>query len=363
MSIEVHQVSKHFGDFRALDDVSLSIESGELLALLGPSGCGKTTLLRIIAGLESADAGSIRFDGADITHVHVRERRVGFVFQHYALFRHMTVADNVAFGLRVKPRGQRPSDAQIKARVKELLDRVQLDWLAGRYPAQLSGGQRQRVALARALAVDPRVLLLDEPFGALDAKVRKELRRWLRRLHDELHVTSIFVTHDQEEALEVADRVVVMNHGRIEQIGAPQEVWEHPATPFVYGFLGDVNQLHGRASAGQMHTAGGWQIAAPDVAGALDAEAMAFVRPSDLAVAPYAAHAPGLPARLDRALIVGPLARLELTPLEQPGQILEAHLPAAEYRGLGLQDGATVLLSPRKARVFLQTADDPAAMI
>jgi sulfate transport system ATP-binding protein len=363
ISIEVRQVSKHFGDFRALDQVSLNVESGELIALLGPSGCGKTTLLRIIAGLESAGAGSILFDGKDTTHVHVRERQVGFVFQHYALFRHMTVADNVAFGLRVKPRRERPSDAQINAKVKELLHMVQLDWLADRYPAQLSGGQRQRIALERALAVEPKVLLLDEPFGALDAKVRKELRRWLRRLHDELHVTSIFVTHDQEEALEVADRVVVMNHGHIEQVGTPQQVWEHPATPFVYGFLGDVNQLPGRASAGQMHTAGGWQIAAPDVADALDAEAMAFVRPSDLAVAPYAADAPGLPARLDRALVVGPMARLELTPLEQPGQILEAHLPADEYRRLGMQDGATVLLSPRKARVFLQAADDPATMI
>ncbi|MDR2155257.1 MAG: TOBE-like domain-containing protein, partial [Burkholderiaceae bacterium] len=223
--------------------------------------------------------------------------------------------------------------------------------------------QRQRIALARALAVDPKVLLLDEPFGALDAKVRKELRRWLRRLHDELHVTSIFVTHDQEEALEVADRVVVMNRGRIEQTGTPQQVWEHPATPFVYGFLGDVNLLPGRASAGQMQTTGGWQIAAPNVADALDAEAMAFVRPSDLAVAPYVVGAPGLPARLDRALVVGPLARLELTPLEQPEQILEAHLPADEYRHLSVHDGATVLLSPRKARVFLQAADDPAAMI
>jgi sulfate transport system ATP-binding protein len=363
MSIEIRQVSKNFGAFRALDEVSLDIDSGELVALLGPSGCGKTTLLRIIAGLESADAGSILFSGADTTDVHVRERQVGFVFQHYALFRHMTVAENVAFGLRVKPRRQRPPDAQIKAKVHELLSLVQLDWLADRYPSQLSGGQRQRIALARALAVEPKVLLLDEPFGALDAKVRKELRRWLRRLHDELHVTSIFVTHDQEEALEVADRVVVMNHGRIEQIGAPQEVWEHPASPFVYGFLGDVNLLHGRASAGQLQMAGGWQIAAPEMADALDAEAMAFVRPSDLAVAPYTAQAAGLPARLERALVVGPLARLELTPREHPGQILEAHLPADEYRRLNVKEGDTVMVAPRKARVFLQAVDDPAAMI
>jgi sulfate transport system ATP-binding protein len=247
MSIEVRNVSRQFGDFQALRDVSLDIDSGELVALLGPSGCGKTTLLRIIAGLETADSGSIYFEGADTTDVHVRERQVGFVFQHYALFRHMTVFENVAFGLRVKPRASRPSDAQIKQKVHDLLGLVQLDWLADRYPSQLSGGQRQRIALARALAVEPKVLLLDEPFGALDAKVRKELRRWLRRLHDDLHVTSIFVTHDQEEALEVADRVVLMNTGKIEQVGTPQQVWDHPASPFVYGFLGDVNLFHGRA--------------------------------------------------------------------------------------------------------------------
>ena len=363
MSIEIRHITKHFGAFRALNDVSLDIASGELVALLGPSGCGKTTLLRIIAGLESADAGSILFSGADTTDVHVRERQVGFVFQHYALFRHMTVAENVAFGLRVKPRRERPSDAQIKAKVHELLGLVQLDWLADRYPSQLSGGQRQRIALARALAVEPKVLLLDEPFGALDAKVRKELRRWLRRLHDELHVTSIFVTHDQEEALEVADRVVVMNKGRIEQVGTPQEVWEHPASPFVYGFLGDVNLFRGRATGGQMQV-GDWQIAAPEHAHALDAEAMAFVRPSDLTVAPYAAGATsGLAARLDRALLIGPLARLELTPHDNPSHILEAHLPANEFRQLGVQEGDSVRVSPRKARVFLETVDDPAAMI
>ena len=363
MSIEIRHITKHFGAFRALNDVSLDIASGELVALLGPSGCGKTTLLRIIAGLESADSGSILFSGADTTDVHVRERQVGFVFQHYALFRHMTVADNVAFGLRVKPRRERPSDAQIKAKVHELLGLVQLDWLADRYPSQLSGGQRQRIALARALAVEPKVLLLDEPFGALDAKVRKELRRWLRRLHDELHVTSIFVTHDQEEALEVADRVVVMNKGRIEQVGTPQEVWEHPASPFVYGFLGDVTLFRGRATGGQVQV-GDWQIAAPEHAHALDAEAMAFVRPSDLTVAPYAAGATsGLAARLDRALLIGPLARLELTPHDNPSHILEAHLPANEFRQLGVQEGDSVRVSPRKARVFLETVDDPAAMI
>ncbi|TXF13448.1 sulfate ABC transporter ATP-binding protein [Pelomicrobium methylotrophicum] len=237
MSIEVRNIYKTFGSFVALDNISLEFPTGGLAALLGPSGCGKTTLLRIIAGLEVADRGAVLLGGEDVSDIHVRERRVGFVFQHYALFRHMTVFENVAFALRVKPRRLRPSDAAIQARVRELLELVQLEWLADRFPSQLSGGQRQRVALARALAAEPRVLLLDEPFGALDAKVRKELRRWLRRLHDELRVTSIFVTHDQEEALEIADRVVVMNRGRVEQAGAPREVVESPATPFVADFL------------------------------------------------------------------------------------------------------------------------------
>ncbi len=256
MSIEIRHISKQFGPFHALRDVSLQVSSGELVALLGPSGCGKTTLLRIIAGLETPDHGNILFSGEDATALHVRERQVGFVFQHYALFRHMTVFENVAFGLRVKPRGHRPSEAQIRRKVQDLLQLVQLDGLADRFPPQLSGGQRPRVALARALAVEPRVLLLDEPFGALDAKVRKELRRWLRRLHDELDVTSVFVTHDQEEALEVADRVVLMNQGCIEQVGSPTQVWEQPASPFVYSFLGDVNLFHGRAHAGQIHLDG-----------------------------------------------------------------------------------------------------------
>ncbi|VXC04400.1 Sulfate/thiosulfate import ATP-binding protein CysA [Pseudomonas sp. 8Z] len=244
MSIEVTGVNKQFGQFKALNEINLSIQSGELVALLGPSGCGKTTLLRIIAGLESPDSGHIGFHGEDVSEHDVRDRNVGFVFQHYALFRHMTVFDNVAFGLRMKPKRERPSEAQIAEKVHELLNLVQLDWLGDRYPEQLSGGQRQRIALARALAVEPKVLLLDEPFGALDAKVRKELRRWLARLHEEVHLTSVFVTHDQEEAMEVADRIVVMNKGVIEQIGTPAEVYEHPASDFVYHFLGDANRLY-----------------------------------------------------------------------------------------------------------------------
>ena len=244
MSIQVRNIRKQFGGFTALQDVSLDFPTGELVALLGPSGCGKTTLLRIIAGLETPDVGSIVFHGEDVSGHDVRDRNVGFVFQHYALFRHMTVFDNVAFGLRMKPKKERPSEKVIAEKVHELLNMVQLDWLSDRYPEQLSGGQRQRIALARALAVQPKILLLDEPFGALDAKVRKELRRWLARLHEEIHLTSVFVTHDQEEAMEVADRIVVMNKGVIEQIGAPGEVYEQPASDFVYHFLGDSNRLH-----------------------------------------------------------------------------------------------------------------------
>jgi sulfate transport system ATP-binding protein len=365
MSIEIRNVSKRFGEFHALRDVSVDIKSGELIALLGPSGCGKTTLLRIIAGLETADAGTILFSGEDTTDVHVRERNVGFVFQHYALFRHMTVFENVAFGLRVKPRKERPSEAAIKQKVMDLLKLVQLDWLADRFPAQLSGGQRQRIALARALAVEPKVLLLDEPFGALDAKVRKELRRWLRRLHDELHVTSIFVTHDQEEALEVADRVVLMNSGRIEQIGSPQEVWDHPASPFVYGFLGDVNLFHGRAHEGEVMLEG-LQIEAPEHAGAQNAKARAYVRPHDFDVQRYSpgegidteGRPRGIVVQLIRAIVVGPTARMELVPADdaQPGSdnIIEAQIPAQQYRDMGFREGETLVVTPRRARVFVE---------
>jgi sulfate transport system ATP-binding protein len=247
MGIEVRGVTKRFGGFVAVDNVSLQVASGELVALLGPSGSGKTTLLRIIAGLDAADAGSVLLEGADATDRNVRDRGVGFVFQHYALFRHMTVFENVAFGLRARPRKRRPVETEIRQRVMRLLELVQLDYLSDRLPSELSGGQRQRVALARALAVEPKVLLLDEPFGALDAKVRQELRRWLRRLHDSIHLTSVFVTHDQEE--ELADRVAIMDHGRIEQEGTPSEVIENPATAFVVDFLGTVNIFHGRVQS------------------------------------------------------------------------------------------------------------------
>lgn len=252
MSIQVKQIDKHFGQFHALNNINLDFPDGELVALLGPSGCGKTTLLRIIAGLEAADSGQVLLQGEDATNTHIRKRQVGFVFQHYALFRHMTVFENVAFGLRVRPRKLRPSEQVIKQKVNNLLELVQLGFLADRFPAQLSGGQRQRIALARALAVEPQVLLLDEPFGALDAKVRKELRRWLRTLHDELHISSIFVTHDQEEALEVADKIVVMNKGQVEQVGSPRDVYERPATPFVFDFLGQANRLEGEIKDQQL---------------------------------------------------------------------------------------------------------------
>src|SRR5690606_36407728 len=347
-------INKHFGTFQALKNVNLDIHSGELLALLGPSGCGKTTLLRIIAGLEAPDTGSILFSGADTTDVHVRERKVGFVFQHYALFRHMTVFENVAFGLRVKPRGQRPSESQIRAKVLELLGLVQLDWLADRYPSQLSGGQRQRIALARALAVEPSVLLLDEPFGALDAKVRKELRRWLRRLHDELHVTSIFVTHDQEEALEVADQVVVINKGRVEQAGPPAQVYENPATPFVYGFLGDVNLLAGAVYQVVLH-AGSAALKAPRHDQVHDLPGVGYVRPHELDVAPYRAGGEGIVGRLLHAHAIGPLAQLEFQ-REDSDELLQALIPNELYRALAPRPGDRLLLTPRRMEVFVEQA-------
>jgi sulfate/thiosulfate transport system ATP-binding protein len=327
MSIELKGITKRFGNFVSVDNIDLHVETGELLALLGPSGSGKTTLLRIIAGLESPDAGSVRFHGEDATNTHARERQVGFVFQHYALFGHMTIFENVAFGLRVRPRGLRPPEATIRKKVNALLELVQLDWLADRYPHQLSGGQRQRIALARALAVEPRVLLLDEPFGALDARVRQELRRWLRRLHDEVHVTSVFVTHDQEEALEVADRVVVMNHGRIEQIGPPDEVYDHPQTPFVFEFLGHVNRVPVEGDGGA-----------------------AFVRPHEIAV--LASPAEGaLPAKLIHSASLGPVARLEFG-LIDGGATINVELTREAFRGLAIAPGTTAYLKPTRLRRF-----------
>jgi sulfate/thiosulfate transport system ATP-binding protein len=353
MSIQVRNVSKNFGSFSALNDVSLDIEPGELVALLGPSGSGKTTLLRVIAGLERPDSGRVHFNGEDTTDTRVQEREVGFVFQHYALFRHMTIFENVAFGLRVRPRKERPAEAEIQERVHKLLNLVQLDWLADRYPHQLSGGQRQRIALARALAIEPKVLLLDEPFGALDAKVRKELRRWLRRLHDEINLTSVFVTHDQEEALEVADRIVVVNQGKIEQVGSPEEVYDHPATAFVYQFLGNVNQFHGRVNRG-IATFGAKTLAAPEHEAVEDSAATAYVRPHDIDIARVPGTA-SVSATLSHTLRVGPVVRLELS-RDDNGELIEVEVPRERFDDLGVTAGNVVHLTPRRAKIFLETA-------
>ena len=343
MAIQVSGITKRFNDFTALDSIDLEVKSGELLALLGPSGSGKTTLLRIMAGLDSPDAGGLLLNGEEALGLKPRDRQVGFVFQHYALFRHMTVFDNVAFGLKVRPRGQRLGTAQIRQRVTELLELVQLSPFAGRYPAQLSGGQRQRVALARALAIEPKVLLLDEPFGALDAKVRKELRRWLRKLHDDIHITSVFVTHDQEEALELADRVVVMNQGRIEQIGTPAEVYDHPASAFVYEFLGQVNRFDCTVEGGLAHVGDG-ALTIP-TEGSVQGPAVAYVRPHDLGVTPVAAG----PGRISGIHVVGPDARIEI---DLAGLALEAEMDRERLATLGITAGDRCAVHIDRARVF-----------
>ena len=352
MSITIQNVSKSFGHFKALQNISLDIASGELIALLGPSGSGKTSLLRIIAGLEGLDEGVILFDGQNITNVNPKERNVGFVFQHYALFRHMTVFDNVAYGLKVRPRKSRPSKEAIKQKVMELLQLVKLENFADRYPSQLSGGQRQRVALARALAVEPKVLLLDEPFGALDAKVRKELRRWLRKLHDEYHITSIFVTHDQEEALDVADRIIVMNGGVIEQIGSPEEVYEHPASPFVYDFLGNVNLFKGRLHNGKL-THGQFEInLSEDLHGATHDEAIGYARPHDISIEKEKHTKDTVAATVTHIHLVGPTAQIELKLLGSD-EYLEAELQKEQYRALAIQKGDTVYVRPKQLKVFI----------
>lgn len=350
MSIEIKNIVKKFGNFTVLNNVSVEVPTGELVALLGPSGCGKTTLLRIIAGLEVPDNGSVLFHGEDTTDVHVRERQVGFVFQHYALFRHMTVFENVAFGLRVKPRKERLPDAKINEKVHELLNLVQLDWLADRYPAQLSGGQRQRIALARALAVEPKVLLLDEPFGALDTKVRKELRRWLRRLHDEMHITSVFVTHDQEEALEVADRIVVLNKGQLEQVGSPDEVYDNPASPFVYHFLGKVNLFHSRVHEGWAHV-GDARVQLPE-SSAPHESAIAYVRPHDIEILRAPEGTQSIPATVTYTRNLGAIVRLELTETET-GNVVEVELSREQYSQGNYKIGETIYIKPKNIRVFL----------
>jgi sulfate transport system ATP-binding protein len=348
MSIQVSNVTKSFGSFKALKSVSVDIATGELVALLGPSGSGKTTLLRIIAGLEAADPGSgaVLFGGEDVTRSDVGDRGVGFVFQHYALFRHMSVFENVAFGLRVRPWRLRPSRKVIRDRVLELLRLVQLDRFVDRFPSQLSGGQRQRVALARALAVEPKVLLLDEPFGALDAKVRRELRRWLRKLHDEIHITSVFVTHDQEEALEVADRVAVMNDGVIEQIGTPQEVYDKPASKFVYNFLGNVNLFKGRIAHGEVQIG----ESAVDISKHDDSTTL-YVRPHDIEVTRSANESSNIAVKVDHISPIGPIVRLLLTRLDTK-ETFESEITRERYSQLSPKVGEELYASLSNARVF-----------
>lgn len=352
MSIRVEEITKNFGPFAALSGVTLDFPKGELTALLGPSGCGKTTLLRIIAGLETADAGRVFLNGEDASAKHVRERAVGFVFQHYALFRHMSVFENIAFGLRVMPRKTRPPEAAIRKKVNTLLELVQLGQLADRNPAQLSGGQRQRVALARALAVDPQVLLLDEPFGALDAKVRKELRSWLRNLHNELHITSLFVTHDQEEALELADRVVLMNAGKIEQIGTSSHVYENPASAFVFGFLGASNRFEGRVVSGALSIGG---VLIPVADKLLEGrEVIAFIRPHEYSISKVQVEG-GIPVVIRRVLALGALARVEAATSPIDGSVprlLEVELAHQSLAKLALEQGQAVWLTPAAMRIF-----------
>jgi sulfate transport system ATP-binding protein len=349
VGIEVRHLTKTFGSFEALRDVSFDVRAGELVALLGPSGSGKTTLLRIIAGLDVPDTGTVMFDGDDATNRSARDRRVGFVFQHYALFRHMSVFENVAFGLRVRPRAQRPSETEIRRKVMDLLALVQLDYLGERSPSQLSGGQRQRVALARALAVEPRVLLLDEPFGALDAKVRQELRRWLRRLHAEIHLTSVFVTHDQEEALELANRVVVMNEGKIEQDGPPEEVVEHPATPFVVNFLGNVNIFHGRVQEGKA-LLGPLAIEYPEHPHTEARTAAGYARPHELDIS-RTEDGGGLWATVTDVRAAGAVVKIEVSDAER--QPIQVELGREQYETIRAIIGERVYVKPRRVRVFM----------
>lgn len=352
MGIEVQRVNKNFGNFQALQDINLDVPTGQLVALLGPSGSGKTTLLRIIAGLEVPDTGRIYFHGEDTTGQRIQERKVGFVFQHYALFKQMTVFENIAFGLRVRPRHQRLPEKALKDKVHELLQLVQMEWLADRYPNQLSGGQRQRIALARALAVEPKVLLLDEPFGALDAKVRKELRRWLRHLHDQIHITSIFVTHDQDEALEVADQVVIMNQGKIEQIGTPERVYDHPANLFVYKFLGNVNLFRGRISDGQIHI-GTNVFDVPRGEAKSDDIAVAYARPYELEVDKQCNEFTNIEAVIVYIRAIGPIVRLELQRADN-GDLIDAELSKEKYHDQTFQSGEKVFIGLRNPQVFAE---------
>lgn len=356
MSIQIDRLTKRFGSFTALNEVSLTIPAGHLAAVLGPSGSGKTTLLRIIAGLEMPDEGQLFLHGVDAMPISARHRQVGYVFQHYALFRHMTVFENVAFGLRVQPRRARPSEEEIRGRVKELLRLVELEDHASRMPSQLSGGQRQRVALARALAVRPKVLLLDEPFGALDARVRRDLRTWLRHLHEELKITSVFVTHDQEEALEVADQVVVMNAGRIEQVGTPEEVYHKPATPFVYQFLGSVNRLRLRVRGGCAHL-GNLALPLPSNLAREEGTVIALTRPHLLDVSREANGEGHFRARVRHVNAAGSLVKLDL--VAEWGDPVHVELPRERYHELALAPEMVVCVRPKEpGALLLQPPDE-----
>lgn len=349
MSIKVENLTKSFNGFKALKGVSLHVEAGELVALLGPSGCGKTTLLRVIAGLEDADEGKVYVHEEDMGQKKVRERAVGFVFQHYALFRHMTVFDNIAFGLSVRSRKTRPSRPVIHKKVLKLLRLVRLEGMMDRYPNELSGGQRQRVALARALAIEPKILLLDEPFGALDAKVRKELRLWLRDLHERLQMTSVFVTHDQEEALELADRIVVMNEGRVEQVGTPDEVYHHPKNQFVYNFLGDVNLFRCRTE-GDKIVIGDTSIEVAKLPEGQVVDSKISIRPHMLEIY-RTAGAGTFSAAVKGVNTAGPLVRVELTSCW--GDFFIVEMSQDRYRELEIKKGEEVFVRPKEKQVFM----------
>ncbi len=360
MSIEIDGVNKFFGNFQALHDIDLKIPDGQLTALLGPSGSGKTTLLRIIAGLETAERGRILFHGEDVSQLHVRDRNVGFVFQHYALFRHLTVAQNIAFGLESLPRKQRPSKPEIRATVDRLLEMIQLPHLANRYPAQLSGGQKQRIALARALATKPRILLLDEPFGALDAKVRKDLRRWLRSLHDEFHFTSVFVTHDQEEALELSDQVVVMSEGRIEQVDEPTRLYAHPRSRFVFDFLGHVNVLQGEVIEGRLTQGNAW-VALPMATDSRQAQL--YLRPHEVRLADEPTTEANLPFRVEAVSLIGAEVRVELRPDGWDSErVWEVGITHAEFNQREPRRGDTCYALPRVGHLFAGEKAGPSTL-
>lgn len=347
--IKIDTITKMFGDFKALDSINHAIDHGKLVALLGPSGCGKTTLLRIIAGLERPDSGSVIMNNVDVSDKSPKDRGIGFVFQHYALFNHMTVFENTAFGLRVKPKKDRPDDAIIKSKVKDLLKLVQLDWLADAYPSQLSGGQRQRVALARALAIEPKVLLLDEPFSALDATVRRELRKWIRQLHDELHITSIFVTHDQEEAMEIADTVIIMNDGKIVQSGTPDSVYDHPVNSFVYNFLGDVNRFDGKLHRGNFTAKhdSGWHYAHNDAS-----EVVGMIRPHEIDISLEPGDTFSYKAHVTSYRSSGPVMKIQVQG-DIDMQMIDVEISKSRFRKLTIDEGSIVYLNLQEIRVFV----------